>query len=57
MKGRFVRVFQDIWGWFWGCPGSFLGKPRGEKQVRAGFSGHLGVVLGLSRLLFGKTQG
>ena len=24
------------WGWFWGCPGSFLGKPRGETQVRGG---------------------
>ena len=45
------------WGWFWGCPGSFLGKPRGERQVRAGFSGHLGVVLGLSRLRSGETSG
>ena len=44
-------------GWFWGCPGSFLGKPRGERQVRAGFSGHLGVVLGLSRLRSGETSG
>ena len=42
------------WGWFWGCTGSFLGKPAGEMQVRAGFSGHLGVVLGLSRLRSGK---
>ena len=44
-------------GWFWGCPGSFLGKPRGERQVRAGFPGHLGVVLGLSRLRSGETSG
>ena len=44
-------------GWFWGCPGSFLGKLRGERQVRAGFSGHVGVVLGLSRLRSGETSG
>ena len=34
-----------------------MGKPRGERQVRAGFSGHLGVVLGLSRLRSGETSG
>ena len=53
----FVFFFFFGWGWFWGCPGSFLGKPRGERQVRAGFSGHLGVVLGLSRLRSGETSG
>ena len=57
----FFFFFRDFfffgWGWFWGCPGSFLGKPRGERQVRAGFSGHLGVVLGLSRLRSGETSG
>ena len=34
-----------------------FGKPRGEMQVRAGFSGHLGLVLGLSRLRSGETSG
>ena len=34
-----------------------MGKPRGEMQVRAGFSGHLGVVIGLSRLRSGETSG
>ena len=53
----FGNFFFLGWGWFWGCPGSFLGKPRGERQVRAGFSGHLGVVLGLSRLRSGETSG
>ena len=53
----FSGFFFFGWGWFWGCPGSFLGKPRGERQVRAGFSGHLGVVLGLSRLRSGETSG
>ena len=67
-KGKGAELFWDFfffrdfffffgWGWFWGCPGSFLGKPRGEMQVRAGFSGHLGVVLGLSRLRSGETSG
>ena len=60
--GNSFVFFRDFffffgWGWFWGCPGSFLGKPRGERQVRAGFSGHLGVVLGLSRLRSGETSG
>ena len=59
--GNSFFFFRDFfffgWGWFWGCPGSFLGKPRGERQVRAGFSGHLGVVLGLSRLRSGETSG
>ena len=58
----FFFFFRDFffffgWGWFWGCPGSFLGKRRGERQVCAGFSGHLGVVLGLSRLRSGETSG
>ena len=53
----FSFFFFFGWGWFWGCSGSFLGKPRGERQVRAGFSGHLGVVLGLSRLRSGETSG
>ena len=35
----------------------FFGGVRGERQVRAGFSGHLGVVLGLSRLRSGETSG
>ena len=34
-----------------------MGKPRGERQVRAGFSGQQGVVLGLSRLRSGETSG
>ena len=55
--GIVLGFFFFGWGWFWGCPGSFLGKPRGERQVRAGFSGHLGVVLGLSRLRSGETSG
>ena len=53
----FFGIFFFGWGWFWGCPGSFLGKPRGERQVCAGFSGHLGVVLGLSRLRSGEISG
>ena len=52
-----ILFFFFGWGWFWGCPGSFLGQPRGERQVRAGFSGHLGVVLGLSRLRSGEISG
>ena len=60
--GNSFFFFRDFffffgWGWFWGCPGSFLGKRRGERQVCAGFSGHLGVVLGLSRLRSGETSG
>ena len=34
-----------------------MGKPRGEMQVLFDFSGHLGVVLGLSRLRSGETSG
>ena len=34
-----------------------FGKTRGERQVRAGFSGHLRVVLGLSRPRSGETSG
>ena len=34
-----------------------MGKPRGEMQVSCGFSGHFGVVLGLSGLRSGETSG
>ena len=57
--GKGAELFWEFFFFFLvgGCPGSFLGKPRGERQVRAGFSGHLGVVLGLSRLRSGETSG
>ena len=52
----FGCFFFLVGGGFGGCPGSFLGKPQGWKAGSCGFSGHLGVVLGPSRLRSGGNQ-